>query len=220
MIWRHFGKEIIEMFILSRDDFNGIDYKGHIDGIHREIYYRVILEIDANDNGIPLTQDGKTNYKESLNLPSIIDSLNYHETYNDVEQLSRFHKAVKVCGNILDIRFTEIISKYFSYVEDIKTVRTLLEFNKDKYYLLLPKRIYTIFRCIRELDITNKIKFIIFPALEDDNIKYYTIRTISNTQDFQPSVPLLTLEEARENLEKPEELLFVHKNLFVAKALK
>lgn len=214
-IWKYYGSEIISMFISNNEEFKDKNYEKHILNIQTEIYYKVILEIDADDNGIPLT-NGNTNYKQSLTFPKIIDSMNHTETYNDVIQLERFNEALKVCGNLLNIKFSEIIRKYFLYLEDSKLVKHLIHISTYGSYLILPKQISTIFRCLKELDPDNKIKFIIYPN-EDDRERYYTIRTRSIKQDFSPMIPLLDLNILNQIIHNPEQLLFVHKNLFVAK---
>lgn len=216
-IWKHFGKEIIQMFITKHIELSQWNPEQHLEHIQKEIYYKVILEIDANDNGIPLVDNGQTNYSQALSFPNIIDSMNYNQTYNDVVQLEKFGEALKVAGKLLDIKFTDIITDYFLYLQDVEQVKDLISKSVKETYLILPKQIYTIFKCLDYLDPDCKIKFIIFPNDLEGDKRSWTIRTRSDKQHFQPIIPLLSLETLKNKLSYPTELLFVHKNLFVAK---
>lgn len=205
MIWKHYGKEILEKFIENNFDKSNLSQKD-IDQLHDVIYKDVIMEIDANDNGIPVVKDGNTNYNVSMTLWGIIDNMNYTETYNDEEQYKLFLDAIEVCRKILDIRIKEVINRYLLYLNDVEEVAKNFS-NTTEKYLILERPIITIFKCLNEMDPELNIKFIIFP---NDDSDCWTIRTRSSPdQKFKPIIPIV------DNVKG--DVLFVHRNRFVAK---
>jgi len=63
MVWKHFGKNILDMFIQTSvfsssfsDSFNDNKKDKKKDELIKEIYDKLILEIDAHDNGIPMVE--------------------------------------------------------------------------------------------------------------------------------------------------------------------
>ena len=106
MIWKHYGALILNTYLqqhsLESEDINKLVDK---------IYFSMILELDANDNGISNVEGGKRNYWDNLNLSSIIASCNGNTT-NDEEQDENFKKSMSIVTQILEIKFNDIIESY------------------------------------------------------------------------------------------------------------
>ena len=198
MIWKHYGKSFLSLFLQTSE-------KNHIDELHKEVYFKIIQELDAHDNGIQATEGGKKNFIAHLHLAHIISSLNTSNTNDDEMQLNAFRNAIELFGKIFEIKLTEVIRKYFDYQESQAVVKKLLETEHE--YLILDRKIDTIFKCLNKFDPNYCIKFIICQNSDEQEI---TVRTrASKENQYQPLVPLLMTND--------EEIIFIHKNLFLAK---
>lgn len=200
LIWRHYGKEIVEMYLDANSNEFDCD-ENYNDEIITEIvnliYEKLFLEIDANDNGILLQSS-------SINIPDIINSMNCEDTSNDEIQKENFNKAIELVNTILDIKFKEIIKSYFNFPTDLEKVRSIVDMQvSERQYLIVSEKIPTIFKCLNVLDPSYKIKFVIFAGPDE-----YTIKTRSE-QKFAPIVPIVS--------EELTDVIFIHKGGFLAK---
>lgn len=236
MIWKHFGQEILHMYIEAQHDFNKIvGWENHIYDLWVEIYFKLIQEIDAHDNGVSMIDGGKRNYWSNLNLPSIIKSINVSITSfnnsnetdrnenetngtkpnekepneketNETEQMKAFEKAVSLFGEVFEIKLKDVIRKYFDYHLSYDKVKHLLdETPSDCEYLIVNERINSIFKCLNSIDNNYRIKFIIFK-----NVDEITIRTRFRSDIYTPIVPLSGKMDKND-------ITFIHKGLFIAK---
>lgn len=209
LIWRHYGKEIVEMYLSNNPEqydqsFNYSETT--IQELVNMIYDKLICTIDANDNGISLIQT------DNLNISEIVSAVNCKNVNDDVTQNINFHRAVSLVGNIFDIKFREIINGYFNFQKDLEIVSQL---DLSKEYLILENNIPTISKCLEKLDPENRVKFCIF---YDANKNEYTIKARRNKgQKYSPVCPILSEEYLRSNLTNPEEIIFIHKASFIAK---
>jgi len=187
LIWKHFGKEIIEMYLSSNPDVYDFSHNytdETINDITNIIYFKLILEIDANDNGISLQN------AENLNIPQIISSINDDDTSNDDIQNENFQKAVNMVGNIFDIKFKKIINSYFNFPKDLENVSKI---DLSGSYCIVEEKIPTFFKCLNQLDPNIKIQFVIFLYNNE-----YTIKTRNhNDQKFSPICPIASEEIRR-----------------------
>ena len=191
LIWRHYGSEIIEMYLSKNENTDTINDLKNI------IYYKLIQEIDANDNGIPF---------ENSYISNLVAALN-GDVNDEKVQNENFNRAIELVGNIFDIKFNEIITSYFNYQKDLQVVKDL---DLSGSYLIINQNIPTIFKCLDELDPKQNIKFCIF---ENDN--EYTIKTRKqNEEKFIPLCPILSEEILRKTC---NDIIFVHKAGFLAK---
>lgn len=101
LIYKHFGKEIIQEKLNLKDD-------QVIEMIYQKIYKEFIESIDANDNGISkydseVKLDGKFNDK-NLMLPSIISNLNpnWYEDPTDKDFDEKFEKSSALMGMVFE----------------------------------------------------------------------------------------------------------------------
>ena len=206
LIWRHYGCEIIEMYLNESSDSNIESQNSFteetITDLQNIIYHRLIQEIDANDNGI----DFKTS---ELNLSDLVSTLN-GDVANDVTQNENFNRAVGLIGNIFDIKFGEIINSYFNLQTDLDKMRRM---DLSGPCLLIEENIPTIFQCLTELDPEEKVKFCIFESNRE-----FTIKTRGKDGNkFRPICPILPQVVLQHSC-PPDELIFVHQNGFLAKS--
>ena len=204
MIWKHFGKEILEMFINSLDlSANEED----IDALHTEIYFKVIREIDAHDNGIMSVEGGKRNFWENLHLSQVISSMNSIDTSDDNEQIINFLKGMELFNQIFEIKTIEIIRKYYTFSNSCEMLNQVISKFTDENYLIVDQDIPFIYKCLNKLDWKRKYKFIIFSY----NLEEIKIRTRSRKDNFYK--PIIPLYFEKENTD----IIFIHKALFIAK---
>lgn len=218
LIWRHFGQEIVEMYLTANSeqyDYSQNHTEDTILDLTNIIYHKLIEEIDANDNGVVLTNS------ESLNIPGIISAINCQDTSNDELQNENFNKAVNLIGSIFDIKFKEIIDSYFNYSKDLESVK---KYDIKSAYFIVKEKIPTIFKCLNELDPKLNVKFLIFENVSkdtsnDSNHKVeYTIKARNrNDKKFHPICPIISEEELRSKVNNPDDIIFVHKGGFLAK---
>ncbi len=219
MVWKHFGKELLAMYIEVHPEFNALNnWYDHIDKIHTEVYLKSIQEIDAHDNGVPSIEGGKRNYWTHLSLGSIISALNTPDTNNENDQMIAFQNAVDLFGKIFEIKLEDIIRKYFDYTMSYDIVKKYMEEAPDnREYLIITDKVPTIYKCLGKLDPGCKTKFLIFHTPDESEI---TIRTRGRKDDiYTPIVPLLDHDKSCEYLgeDRKNDLIFVHKALFIAK---
>jgi len=147
LIWRHYGKEMIEMYLSENNE--EYDYsENYTDDIIEElkdiIYHNIFLEIDAHDNGFKLPFNPNT-----LNIPNIVSAGNYKDILNDDMQNEKFYGLVNLIGNIFDIKFKEIINSYFNFNKDLEKVQ---ELNLRGDYVIVDEKIPTIFKCLEQVE--------------------------------------------------------------------
>ena len=208
LIWRHYGKEIVEMYLSNNAEqydyaFNYTETT--ISELMDTIYEKLIMEIDANDNGVVLNGS-------NLNICEIIDAVNSSEINDDEAQNQNFNRAVALIGNIFDIKFREIISNYFNYQKDLDVVRDLVIRNMGSEYLVLEQNIPTIFKCLNEIDVQERIRFCIFSGKNE-----YSIKTRRRNKKFLPLCPILNEELLRDKMKYSTDIIFIHKASFLAK---
>ena len=195
LIWKKYGKELLEMYLLQ----NFEDFDNHTEETLQEIcniiYFKLISEIDAKSYGIQLET-------ENINISDIVEAINCDDTSNDEIQNDNFYRAVHLVAEIFDIKFKQIINSYFNFSKDLEKVR---EYDLDGDILVLEEKIPTIFKCLNTLNAS--IKFIIIIGENE-----YTIKSRRSDQKIYPIALDLF-----EKLSKPEDLIFSHKNCFLAK---
>ena len=199
LVWRHYGKEIVEMYLTSNpDEYDFSENYTHetIEEIVNIIYFNLILSIDANENGVENAS--------KLNICNLINDINA----DDSDEKQKFEKAIMLLSQIFDIKFKKIINSYFNFPKDLESLK---KYNLSNPYLVINERIPTVFKCLKKLDPNCSIKFLIF-ANEND----YTIKTRLNEQS-NPLVPIASEEILKKRISNPDEITYLHKSLFSAK---
>ena len=219
MVWKHFGKEILEMYIQHNKQFKHCDnYQEHIDNLWVDVYVKAILEIDAHDNGVIPVEGGTRNYWPNLTVGNIISFYNSPDVTNENIQTKAFRNAVNFFGSVFDVVLNDIIRKYFEFIASYEIVKRYIEeAPENSEYLIVTETIPSIYKCLNKLDPDCQYKFLIF---HNEGEKEITIKTRGRKDDIMtPIVPLLSEVIIRNNLgpERLDQLIFVHKNLFIAK---
>ena len=203
LIWRHYGKQIVTMYICEIHGLeNNNEIKTLVNDITNEIYFKLIVELDANDNGIVYNSN-------NLNIPEIVGSLN-GDASNEISQDEKFNRAVRLVGEIFDIKFQNIINNYMNYSNDLKKIEKM----ELKPYLILEENIPTIVKCLNKVDPDYIVKFLIIK--DGEQYKIGTRRR--KGEKFATICPIAKEEFLKNTVETPEDIIFVHKALFIAKS--
>jgi uncharacterized UPF0160 family protein len=219
MVWKHYGEELLRMYIQSNPEFYLINkWEDHIKPLLTEVYAKIIQEIDAHDNGIVPVEGGKRNYWQHLSLGEIISSMNTSDTNNETEQMRAFRDAIQLFVTIFEIKLEKVIRKYFDYNVNYSIVEKVLkESVPNSEYLVITDKLPMIHKCLNVLDPDYRIKFLIFHPSDEE---YITVKTRNKKDDmFTSLVPLLSYDRTVEKLgdDEKKDLIFIHKSLFIAK---
>lgn len=211
LIWRHYGYEILEDYISNFPDDNSYNYTEEtLNALVNTIYEKIFINVDAYDNGIYYSNN-------NISLSEIVSSANGVDVFDDEFQNQAFFRLIELVGNILDIKFREIINDYFNFQEDIKKCRNL---DLSKEYVILEETIPTIFRCLDVLDNEKRIKFIVyssFSSFSSCNKNEYTIKSRRESENkFLPICKILD-ENILRNCINENDIIFLHKAGFMAK---
>ena len=236
-IWKHYGKELLRSYIDCVPEFknklettpvintaqgHSDSSQDHIENLYTEIYLKLIQEIDAHDNGVPIIEGGIRKFWPNMYLPSIISAMNSPNKHDDVSQMSAFENAVNLFGTIFEIKLREKITKYFEYHGSYSTVRSYLAESPNKEYIITTEIHRTIFKCLNSLDPQNRIKFVIFGTTDPTAGDQFTVRTRNVPDNFYtPLVPLLPQKILKEKLSQdgldPDDIIFIDRGLIMAK---
>lgn len=214
IIWKHYGKEILEMYIDAMFNAKNYDMSDkNMEELHSTVYFNIIQEIDGIDNGINPIEGGKRKFWVNLDLSSIISSMNTEDPTNDDEQMLAFQKAIDFFGMVFDIKLQKIIPRFFNFLDSYdKVVKLLDEIPFDQEYLIINDDIPMFYKCLSKIDYDERIKILIY-----ENETECVIKTRSTKNDkFKPICPLVSLNILENKLMK-ESIIFIHKNLFLAK---
>lgn len=226
LIYKHYGKLLIDKFCKERQ-FPISD----MDKAYTDIYYRFIVEIDAHDNGIRQYSD---NFYESLNsgeikqkfytnlaIGQVISKFNTIDISDETEQLNAFKKASNFIWEALSI----VICNYFQTQNELQSEYKIMEnalnerlnYSSTGEIVVIKEDCNSWRKCIamyeNEHEKETKVKFIVYPS----NNKAWNVRAISDLL-FTNRRNLLPLEQIKQYLNKPEEVIFVHNKLFIASA--
>jgi uncharacterized UPF0160 family protein len=218
MVWKHYGKKILELYLDSIHDSlpEKINYSDHLDEIHSKVYFKIIQEIDAHDNGIASIKGGSRIYWEDLHLSSIINSYNGSDINDPERQMQCFSRAVNIFGDIFENKLRDIIQKYFQTISSFSLVKKAIDgVPEDQEYLIINDSVPGVYKCLNKLDPEYRFKFVIF--CEEDSV---TVKTRSRKENiYKPIVPLLSRDSLYNCLSDDErnDVIFVHKALFIGK---
>jgi len=215
MVWKHYGPDIVRLYLNSHTYLylSDVDIEPHVDSIVNQLYFKIFMEIDANDNGIKSIEGGSRNYWTNLTLPGIVSSCN-GDVDNSEEQNENFNKAVHIVSQILEIKFYDVIRNYFNYYNHYEYVKSSYEsIPEDQEWILINKNLKSLYKCLYEIDPEYRIKFIIVHTEGE-----YAIKTRNRKGElFKNIADLLSENIMKTKLTHPDELIFIHKSLFIAK---
>jgi uncharacterized UPF0160 family protein len=215
MIYKEYGKDFIKVII---DTTYKEPYDSTIiDELYTYIYKNFIIEIDAIDNGIANRYE-TIKYYTCTNISSIISKINYMDCFNHEEQLKRFHTSSELVLQLLTIAITHRFNKILSYNIDYNNISDAFDSRlSDGQILIMKESCSEWLKCLKECERNTScigiIKFIIFRG-EGCN---WRVRTISE-HNFTSRKNLLTDAQLNKTMTNPNELVFIHKNLFIGEA--
>lgn len=201
LIYKHYAKELWHKMC-------GIGEEKITQESIDSFYFKFVLPIDANDNGISdIPKDYKREYNP-LTLCGLISKMNYKNVKDHETQLKSFTEAMRVCRYFL-LHFMN--SVYEDNLEQLKIFPIC-----QKYYYKTEGEIMTmeedvnISKCLDILDPERRIKFMVLPDEKTTNWKIFT-RSIGN---FEIEAKIIPSEEAKRI--EPNNVVFMHKNQFIA----
>jgi len=212
MVYKKFGKELIEKYLKENIDINGLHT------LYQNIYHKFILEIDAIDNGYKLSHS-KLNYHINTNISGTVRRMNNMDNvYDEEKQLELFFKASEYVELIMDVIIKDEIRVYFGSKRDYRTIYQAFQ-NRFKLYesgeiILVSCDCPNWLKSIYEYEKKHPYKF------NQDSVKYiiysakdeWRVRTVS--KNFTPRRLIKTKECYPENIKK--NVTFVHTKQFIA----
>lgn len=216
LVYKHYGINFISSIVNTKK------FKSEDDLIkfYEKVYYNVIAELDANDNGIPQYDTSETpKYFSNTNLPLMINKFNQENIYGKDQEVS-FHEAVKYAYVVLKTCIIHYFNKYINFEEDYKLISELLdkryELSKTGEFFVVNQDCNNWLQCIMKYEKEHpykkdelSIKFIIYPS-----DKKWRIKTISDNKKMRHA--LKPEDELKSKLTHSNKLEFVHKELFIA----
>lgn len=192
MVYKHYGRKYLETK-LKREISSDLVY---------DFYKKIISEVDAIDNGVRQHKDSKffinTNYSTIISYFNGIS--NNHE-----EQYERFMMAVKYTEAFLDLILRKANEDDLLFIGEYAKIKKLID-DTNKNYIVYDFYCHTLVNCLKKYEKENSrepIRGYIYQ--NEDN---WRVKTVSSE-----TYPLKV-----ENLSNKDDLVFIHKNLFVAEA--
>ncbi|MBA42402.1 MAG: hypothetical protein CMF62_00145 [Magnetococcales bacterium] len=196
MVFKTYGKLFLEKKF--QDTINNDFYI--------EVYKNIVLEIDAIDNGI---KQEKSKYYINTGISRMVSRFNSFEVFDDKKQLEQFFKAVEYTQTVLDIVLHELYQKHLLFKEEYTKMKQIIDKTTNEY-IIVDFNCENWYKCIKKYESENpdknKINWIIYKDSEN-----WRIRTVS----FE-SKKLKDEEYLRSVVTNPDEIIFVHKALFIA----
>lgn len=238
MVYKKYGKTYIkkvlsdssvvkELGIRKDPETGGLDISpANIEETYKKFYRQVIEGIDALDNGVPQFKGDKKPREKYyvVNITRSIGKFNYKDQNNDDMQMRQFLKAMKYAKASLEREIVNIYDSVSSYKDDYLSVEKAMEKRSEIHH---SQRIIYIEddnknwkRCLRDYEKRHKnnenfvkVWFVIYKgSCKDWGIRAFQEDLFKNRKD------LISEEEAKKYLPNPEELITIHKDLFIAKA--
>lgn len=208
LIFSNFGHELFSLDLVEED-------------ITR-FYDLFLLEIDANDNGVPeIVKPNEYFFKPRMNIPGIIGRFNGEDVDDNVNQLNNFMTAVGVA----EIIAKSLVSKFESDIQQQRKAKEIcdkadtLDFRSRLVWVLYDKCDYT--STLRELSTKNYIfstwVFTVLPRTYDleRNIVEWQVHTVNKPgEKFKHWIDIISSDEAKKLI--GNDLVFVHNNKFIA----
>lgn len=196
MVYKKYGKQFIEKVINNKV----------ADELYYEFYNNIIKEIDAIDNGIDISKNDI-----HTGISRMISRFNSPTVFDDKKQMEQFLKAAYYAETVLGIIAHDLYEKENMFNQEYCEMKKIID-KKEKNYIVVEFDCVNWYKCIEKYMSENKkqveLDWIIY---KDD--KNWRIRTVNKySKKLKPEEYLKT------NMSKPDELIFVHKGLFIASA--
>ncbi len=179
LVWKHYGRKLCN------------------ETIYNKFYYKFVMPIDANDNGIA---NGNYYTYVPYEIHLIIGNFNSN---NSAEQLGQFLKAVELATTIINVVLNNMIKNYEEFQKYLEHFETAFESRQNQEYIYLDKEYY-VNPYLNKFDWAKVIKFVIVKRSENE----YRILTINkHGKRFDIIAPI--------KFETHDDIIFIHKNLFI-----
>lgn len=226
------------------DHFNASDMiaePGILESWFDQFYNKYIMEIDANDNGVPQLSDMYKNsddkdifrYSRSWNLQGIITRFNTGGA-DDVQDAA-FACAVSVCRDILDRALHHFITESIAKNQSMSKLQDIVKFSRGGKYMSIDnmgllvmdeKFDYTsaakelLYRTSELRDSSESVQWVLSVLPRDDEKndpvndqwQIHTVHIIGKS--FQHRVSVLATDQAKDVI--GDKLVFVHNARFIA----
>ena len=202
LIWKKFGKEYIKKAYCDLTD-------EQIDKIYKDVDYKLIRYIDANDNGMLLGDD------EMPTLSKAVYMFNQSIGYMDTDS---FYQASKFLG----ITLHGYVTVSYRYFESEKIVLEALENSSSEKILILPKKVGFFEVVNNHWEKFKDIEVAVYPNSTEDVWRIQSLPLVPNNRfSNRCSAPEQWRGLRDEELEKAvgiEGLTFVHPSGFTGGA--
>ena len=215
LVFKCYGTDII---IKKARELNVEFTDKQIATVKNKLYSLFIVSVDANDTGVPHIKkeydiDTVCNYRSQITLCDVIARMNHKKVFEDEPQHSRFVDAVNVAQVVFDIYLNRSILDESEFATELVEFKTIFEAHRDYPEILVIEKTYKVRPFLRILDPKQVVKFIIAPRGRSG----WQIWTVNKPgKRFDTLAPIVPENVAREVLECPDDLVFVHANKFIA----
>jgi uncharacterized UPF0160 family protein len=224
LIWKHYGKQIIEKMI-NDNNFNdkilkiplsfGLTRDKVINYIYNKFYSTFAISIDGNDNGIEYidkinTKNLTFNYSSELPLAMIVSMFNNKDVRDHKTQMTQFKKAMNMCQQIFTTYLHNDIDAYLNYKEFEPMFKKDFDARQNDEILIINGS-YNANKYLYSYDEKQNIKFLIYPRNETEigiscvNEKHNRFKQLVQLIDFKTACSLFPNKDA---------IKFIHKNKF------
>jgi uncharacterized UPF0160 family protein len=224
LIYQYFGDIYLSHVCKKLTNNDSFDYNMLTNEQQSEllcsIYRRVILEIDAGDNGIEVFEK-KKGFGGAGNsfMASLVNQLNNVDTTNDENQMENFLRASELAEKVLDIQFESNLTYFMNFTPQYEHISLLLETRElqhDSDEVIVDGENCNLARaCVLQYEYKNpdkqKLSFIVYCNKEDD----WRVKTVGN-KPFESRKLLAKEDDILIGMTTPEDFVFVHKNRFLA----
>ncbi len=212
MIYKYFGKQYLKIVLKT-------DYIS--DRLFNNIYFNVLLAVDAVDNGVHQYNKNPKPIYYTNNLSTIISKNNSNNVNNNEEQMRNFIKAAGWAALTLKGLVEHYSREDESFDGDYKIIS---ESMTDRYkdwktgeIIIIEMRCNNWRNCIKLYEKNNpyktgerRVKFIIYSDKDQGGWK---IRSILHSAKLIKSEDYL-----KKYMKNPDKLIFIHPNKFIAGA--
>lgn len=206
MVYKIYGKEFIKKMsniTIPQEDLNII---------YQNIYRKLILEVDAIDNGYKQCNN-ELKYYVNTNISSVINKLNGSNIYDEQEQLKRFLHGSQYILTVAKIIIDNNIINHLLFKKDYKVIETAFKNRINDNIIIITEDCQNWSRCIFTYEKNNNIqkdkliKYIIYPSNKE-----WRVRTIS--QNFESRRLLKEINGYTKEVR--DKIIFVHPKRFIA----
>lgn len=215
MVFKEYGTKFIKAVLADKDT---LDDK--IVELTKEYIYKYIIQpIDGWDNGIPeypSQLSGQRNYPNNWNISYIVNLYNNPNVWDYDAQLDNFIKASNYIQSNLILFVESEYEKLFEYNNDYEIISRCMKSRTNEQIIVVDIHCENWLTSLKEYEKDNGIegiiKYIIYPDYSGWRIKTIVTDYPNHRRSLAPETFL------KERISKPDDLVFVHKALFIGGA--